>query len=256
MVGTCFVMQPFDKGEYDKRYDEVLVPAIEAAGLEAYRVDRDLGVEIPINEIATQIQRATACVCDITTDNPNVWFELGYAMALGKGVVLICGNERTSPFPFDVRHRSIVEYATDSRGDFDHLQRQVTERLSRMKESRTSEYDRAPAGNRELSAQASIEDLEDYEVAVLVSLASTITNEDDDALAITQIRQRLRAMGFNETAAALAVRALLDQRLIATRQLSYDNGFPYTAYALTETGTAWLFTNKHRLDLQSAGSAW
>lgn len=24
--GTCFVMQPFDRGEFDKRYDDVLEP--------------------------------------------------------------------------------------------------------------------------------------------------------------------------------------------------------------------------------------
>ena len=31
---TCFVIQPFDKGPFDKRYDDVLDPAIRAALLE------------------------------------------------------------------------------------------------------------------------------------------------------------------------------------------------------------------------------
>ena len=45
---NCFVMQPFDKGEFDKRYDDVFAPAVKNAGLEPYRVDRDLSVSIPI----------------------------------------------------------------------------------------------------------------------------------------------------------------------------------------------------------------
>lgn len=37
-------MQPFDKGVYDKRYEDVFAPAITAAGIDPYRVDRALAV--------------------------------------------------------------------------------------------------------------------------------------------------------------------------------------------------------------------
>jgi hypothetical protein len=52
----CFVMQPFDKGEFDKRYDDVFAPAVKNAGLEPYRVDRDLSVSIPIQRIEENIR--------------------------------------------------------------------------------------------------------------------------------------------------------------------------------------------------------
>ncbi len=68
----CFVIQPFDKGPFDKRYDDVLTPAIERAGLQPYRVDRDPSVTIPIEGIETGIRESEACLADITTDNPNV----------------------------------------------------------------------------------------------------------------------------------------------------------------------------------------
>jgi hypothetical protein len=42
----CFVIQPFDKGPYDKRYKDVQVPAITDAGLEPYRVDEDPSVTV------------------------------------------------------------------------------------------------------------------------------------------------------------------------------------------------------------------
>lgn len=50
-MGTCFVIQPFDSGKFDKRFHDIYKPAIEAAGLEAYRVDQDPGVQVPIDSI-------------------------------------------------------------------------------------------------------------------------------------------------------------------------------------------------------------
>ena len=47
----CFVIQPFDRGVFEKRYREVFAPAIKDTGLEPYRVDRDPSAGIPINEI-------------------------------------------------------------------------------------------------------------------------------------------------------------------------------------------------------------
>lgn len=50
-MSTCFVIQPFDGAKFDKRYEDVYKPAIEHAGLEAYRVDVDPHVSFPIESI-------------------------------------------------------------------------------------------------------------------------------------------------------------------------------------------------------------
>jgi len=51
----CFVIQPFDSGGvFDKRYADVFEPAIKAAGLEPYRIDRDYNTVIPIEDIENQ----------------------------------------------------------------------------------------------------------------------------------------------------------------------------------------------------------
>jgi hypothetical protein len=57
-VGTCFVIQPFDGSVFDKRYEDVLVPAISETGLDPYRVDRDPYVSIPIEDIQNGIKNA------------------------------------------------------------------------------------------------------------------------------------------------------------------------------------------------------
>lgn len=66
---TCFVIQPFDSGKFDKRFEDVYRPASESASLEAYRVDKDPAVAIPIDSIEEGIRQAAVCLADITADN-------------------------------------------------------------------------------------------------------------------------------------------------------------------------------------------
>lgn len=128
----CFVIQPFDGGPFDSRFTDVIKPAVKEADLDAYRVDQDPSVSIPIQEIEAGIRDAAVCLADISLDNPNVWFELGYAIAAEKEVVLICSDARQSKFPFDVQHRAIIRYRTNSPRDFAELQNSITERLKAL----------------------------------------------------------------------------------------------------------------------------
>jgi hypothetical protein len=126
MNGRCCVFQPFDKGPHDKRYDDIIAPAITAAGLEPYRVDRDDGVVIPVESLHEEIRTATVCLADITTQNPNVMYELGFAIASGKDVILICSTQRSEKFPFNIQHRGIIQYTPDSASDFDKLKTDIS----------------------------------------------------------------------------------------------------------------------------------
>src|SRR6266404_4777595 len=128
MNGRCCVFQPFDSGPHDKRYKDIIEPAISAAGLEPYRVDRDDGALVPIDSLHEEIKNATACLADISTTNPNVMYELGAAIAGGKHVVMI-SSSGSHEFPFDIRHRTIIEYSRDSSSDFEKLKAEITKRL-------------------------------------------------------------------------------------------------------------------------------
>lgn len=128
MKNQCFVIQPFDSSKYDQRYQEILKPAIEKAGLIPYRVDEDYEVRIPVQSIEKGIRMSALCLAEISTDNPNVWFELGYAIACKKDVIMICSSQRKK-FPFDVRHRSIITYKTDSIGDIERLSKEITDTI-------------------------------------------------------------------------------------------------------------------------------
>lgn len=158
VMETCFVIQPFDSGKFDKRFEQVFKPAILACGLEPYRVDQDMRVQIPIQAIEEGIQRACICLADITTDNPNVWYELGYALATGKDVILICSTEREGKkFPFDIQHRTITEYRVEAPKDFDKLRATIT---ARIKASVHNEEDRF--GRNPLNDEMCLETLSKY----------------------------------------------------------------------------------------------
>lgn len=126
MDSSCFIIQPYDKGgKFDKRYKDTIKPTIAECGYIPYRVDEDYGATIPIEAIESGLKQSHIVVAEITTNNPNVWFELGFALALNKPIVLLCSDERKGKTPFDVRHRTILRYRTGSSSDFDELRQQL-----------------------------------------------------------------------------------------------------------------------------------
>lgn len=104
----CFVMQPFAPplGDY---YEKVYKPAIEKAGLTPIRADADLfGTGKIIDQIWRGINDAKVLLAELTSRNPNVFYELGLAHALQKPVVLISSNEED--VPFDLQHIRVIYY--------------------------------------------------------------------------------------------------------------------------------------------------
>lgn len=241
-MNSCFVIQPFDGGAFDKRFDDVLEPAIHAASLRAYRVDRDPAVTIAIDAIETGIREAYACLVDISTNNPNVWFELGYALACRKPVVLVCTAERASPFPFDVAHRHIIRYRTDSPSDFTSLASEITARLKAVlhKESKVQAL--------AVSTLEETEGLDPHEIATLVVIAESDLDPDSYPSAYT-LKQDLSRAGYTELATVLAVKALLAKGLIGKSVVQSEHN-DYEGFHLLQKGNSWLESNRSRLVLR------
>lgn len=245
-VGVCFVIQPFDQGPFDKRYDDVLSVALRDAGLEPYRVDRDPAASIPIDAIAMRIRDADVCLADISLDNPNVWFELGLAIAAGRELILICDDGRER-FPFDVQHRNIIRYKTDSTRDFDELREKVKARAMAALEASADE-----SSIRDLAPLSTTEGLSPHEQAFLVLTAQRMDSEAETVPAAV-VRQSMQRAGFNDLAVTLAFRALSKKRLIETELNSAFNEEPWNAYRVLDAGFDWLEANRDSLSLRSEG---
>jgi hypothetical protein len=134
---TCFVMQPFAAplGGY---YDLIFRPAIEQAGMTAVRADAEIfGTGKIIDQIWRGIQDAQILLAELTTKNPNVFYELGLAHASEKPVILISSNE--DDVPFDLRHIRVILY---DRSDpfwgqklIDNIADKITSALERPEEA-------------------------------------------------------------------------------------------------------------------------
>lgn len=134
---TCFVCQRFDGDIYDKRYEDIIEPTILDCKLKPYRVDKDPSVDQIFNDILLHIKAAKVVVAEISTDNPNVWLEVGLAIAFDKPIVFMCDNQRKD-FPFDIKHRKILVYKTGSLSDYEkakkELKNQILAKLDRWGE--------------------------------------------------------------------------------------------------------------------------
>ncbi|KHL91836.1 hypothetical protein QW71_32565 [Paenibacillus sp. IHB B 3415] len=245
-MSNCFVIQPFDGDSFDKRYEDILVPAIRESLLEPYRVDRDPSVTIPIEDIQNGIKNADVCLADITLDNPNVWFELGFAIASQKDVVLICSEERKSKFPFDVQHRKIITYSSSSPRDFEHLKQQIHERLTAITKK---QFEMGMVTTK--SPIAGTEGLAQHEMTLLVAIAQNVDIYDDTVSAFS-VRQDMSKAGFAPIAVSLGLDVLNKKGYIEFTEIQDHQGENYKAFKITHSGMTWLHNNIDKLVLTQA----
>ena len=238
---TCFVIQPFDAGKFDKRFEDTFSPAIKEAGLEPYRVDQDPQVEVPIESIEKGIRDAAVCLADITTDNPNVWYELGYAFAAGKSVVMVCSDERAR-FPFDIQHRTVVKYQSESLSDFDQLRQKIKERIKALltKDERLRQL----AENESVAPR---EGLRQHELAVLAVLAG------ENGLPIWMLKNEVERAGFTSIGFNLGLRYLQKRDFVESVDLRDEDGNDYSVMQLTPAAWDWIEENENVFVLKHSG---
>jgi len=95
-----FIVMQFSK-DYNELYEEVIKPVSEKFGYECVRADEFYTSTPIISDIITSIKEATAIIAEITPDNPNVFYEIGYSHAINKPTILLCDKKREK-LPFDL----------------------------------------------------------------------------------------------------------------------------------------------------------
>lgn len=103
----AFVVMQFS-APYDQVYSEVIRVVCEEFNLKAIRADELYGPGLIIGDVVDQIQRAQVIIADITPSNANVFFEVGYAMALNKPIILLA--KKGTELPFDVKPFRVLFY--------------------------------------------------------------------------------------------------------------------------------------------------
>ena len=104
----CFVAMPYSEDVLP--VFEAIRVAVEQCGYQPIRIDQQRFVGSIVKEIWEQIRQADIIVADLTGYNPNVFYELGIAHALGKPAFLaIQGPVPVRP-PFDISEHRLCSY--------------------------------------------------------------------------------------------------------------------------------------------------
>jgi hypothetical protein len=103
----CFVLMPF-KEEMKEVYDDAIRPAIEQAGFTSLRVDELKGSFNINKKIIEFIFSSDAILADLTNWNPNVFYEMGVAHAIGNKTIMII--QKKDELPFDVKTYRCIQY--------------------------------------------------------------------------------------------------------------------------------------------------
>lgn len=134
----CFVIMPFsdqagyDPGHFTRVYEDIIVPGCKKAGVVAFRGDSTGKPNIIHVDIVRQLIQAKIAICDLSSRNPNVMFELGIRQAFRLPTVLI--SDLKTPAIFDVapircfRYNSELRYR-DVLNDQDRLAKVIKETL-------------------------------------------------------------------------------------------------------------------------------
>ena len=148
----CFVLMPFgvkkDPGggpdiDFDPIYELAIRPSIEAAGMDPIRADEERTGGIIHKAMFERLLLCDFAVADLTTANPNVFYELGVRHAVRPCTTLsIYAVRQKLPFDTNFLRSATYELAENNRFGSDEaaaLRNTITRRLTELKEMARTE---------------------------------------------------------------------------------------------------------------------
>lgn len=118
---TCFVIMPisdvdgYEKGHFGRVYEYLIKPACEAAGYKVDRADDTSKTNMIIVDILQKAVKYDMAICDISSRNANVFYELGFRQAFNMKTVLI--KDKKTVMPFDISSIRTLSYSESLRID-------------------------------------------------------------------------------------------------------------------------------------------
>lgn len=211
----CFVIMPYQDpfSQVFKAVKEIAIRALLGEAIDCYWL-KDIHAAGKItDDIYKGLHEAAFCIADVTGNNPNVMWETGYAMALGKPTILI--GQCLESMPFDLKVHRVTTYRLDALGE-------LAEPLSKAIQQTLAQYELKPDSHAPASAKGT---------SLVISVTGSM--HADRARAQRRIETLLRPYlvpetmwycGSNGTADESALEYLLanEQRVIAVAYHRYD----------------------------------
>lgn len=104
----AFVIMPF-RPELDSIYHKIIDPTCSDLGIKVLRADKILDPGSIPQQIYDSIRDSLFVIAEISLQNDNVFYELGYAHALNKKAILLSNRQRQLPFDVSVTRTIIYD---------------------------------------------------------------------------------------------------------------------------------------------------
>lgn len=230
----CFVIMPiadpegYEAGHFKKVYEDIFRPACDKAGFKPCRADDITQTNLIHEDILRRLIESPIAICDLSSRNPNVLFELGLRQAFDKPTVLV--QEIGTPRIFDIAPLRYTEYRRELR------YREVLEDQKSIEIALSSTAEAARKGEGinsivrilSLSGPAALTNVDDSDTSALIQLVRAEMSEmRSDLRRATYSMDRGRREEFRATTRAdnniaelMSVTRLLD----ATEEAMRMNG--------------------------------
>jgi len=97
----AFVVMQFSD-EYNELFNEVIKPVCKKFDYDCIRADDFYSPTPILADIIYSINNASIIIAEITSKNPNVFYEIGYSHAIQKPTILLCDKNKVEKLPFDI----------------------------------------------------------------------------------------------------------------------------------------------------------
>lgn len=111
---AVFVIMPFAK-EYDELY-QWITDVVSTLNMRCLRVDKEIFIGGIIDKIREEILKAGVVIAELSEENLNVYYELGFSHGYNKKVIML--TQSIERIPFDLRHLRMSIYERDNKSKF------------------------------------------------------------------------------------------------------------------------------------------
>jgi len=135
----CFVIMPisdhsdYEPGHFNRVYEYIIRPACLKAGFDPLRADEVQRTNYIVIDILKHIISSDLVICDLSSRNPNVLYELGIRQAFSLPVTLI--RDSITPRIFDIQGLRDIDYDVSLRIDT------VTEAVDKIASTLTNTFE-------------------------------------------------------------------------------------------------------------------
>ncbi|WP_342040413.1 hypothetical protein [Aeromonas caviae] len=142
---TCGLIMPIAANEVGSvehwlHVRKIITDALNGTGFQVKMVSDSNEVNVIQNNIVTNIYSNDIVICDVSSRNPNVMFELGMRLTFDKPVVII--KDKDTPYSFDVGNIQHLEYPRSlNYVEIQHFQQALKEKtMSTLAASKVQGY--------------------------------------------------------------------------------------------------------------------